>query len=84
MTRKELKRWIETTQFTTEMQQNQGIRVNELVIKKGYCCYQNLPSEEKEYCIEIGSNSGVYGWNWAAYYNYMENILYIDGYRNMI
>lgn len=66
MTRKELNR----------------IKNNVKIIKTGYCEYNNLPYEEKQRYVEIGTNYGVYGWNWTAYLNTNDSILIIDGYRN--
>lgn len=66
MTRKELNR----------------IRSQVNTVKTGYCNFSNLPYKEKAKYIEIGSNYGVYGWNWTAYLNTNNSILIIDGYRN--
>lgn len=66
MTRKELKAFI-----------NQCANV-----KRGYCCYSNLPYSIKANCRLIGTNSGVYGWNWSLYYDGTTDTAYIDGYRN--
>ena len=50
--------------------------------KRGYCCeYEaNVPKHE---LIKLGSNSGVYGWNWTAYLEASTNTLYISNYRNV-
>ena len=66
MTRKELNR----------------IKNNVKTVITGYCKYSNLPYKEKQHYIEIGTNYGVYGWNWTAYLNTEDSILIIDGYRN--
>ena len=47
-------------------------------IISGYCCIQ----QSKDVLIKIGSNCGVYGWNWDAYIAPNEKTLYIDGYSN--
>lgn len=52
-------------------------------IIKGYCKYSNLPWNEKVDFMEIGSNYGIYGWNYTAYWNPFNKTLIIDGYRNM-
>lgn len=66
MTRKELNR----------------IRGQVNTVKSGYCSFSNLPYIEKEKYICIGSNYGIYGWNWSVYLNTKDSILIIDGYRN--
>ena len=33
--------------------------------------------------LKLGSNSGVYGWNWSAYLDPETNTLYISCYRNV-
>ncbi len=51
-------------------------------VKKGYCCYQKdglSPYQLKE----LGSNRGVYGWNWTLYYHRETDTYYLSGYRNM-
>ncbi len=50
-------------------------------VKKGYCCYQddNLSKYDLK---EIGTNCGVYGWNWTLYYHKKTNTYYVSGYRN--
>lgn len=47
-------------------------------VKKGYCCHQ----ESKELLIALGSNYGIYGWNWTLYLDIYNKVVYIDGYRN--
>lgn len=49
----------------------------------GYGCYKNLPSDEKEKFVFVGSNSGIYGWNWSAYFNPKKQELRLDSYRNV-
>lgn len=52
-------------------------------IKTGYCCLQDFRVDHPDLqFIEIGTNLGVYGWNWTAYYSPNYNVLFIDGYRN--
>ena len=48
-------------------------------IKKGYCCHYDR-SDDAGQLLELGYNSGVYGWNWSLYMD--DKTLYIDGYRN--
>lgn len=50
-------------------------------VKQGYCCYQD-DGISKYDLKEIGSNSGVYGWNWTCYYYPKTDTCYISGYRN--
>lgn len=59
-----------------------SIRSQVNTVKSGYCFYSNLPYEEKEKYICIGSNYGIYGWNWSAYLDTNNSVLIIDGYRN--
>lgn len=47
-------------------------------IRTGYCCHQ----DSNDTLIKIGTNFGVYGWNWDAYIAPNAKILFIDGYRN--
>lgn len=48
----------------------------------GYGCYQ--ASEKSKYdLLKLGSNSGVYGWNWTAYLDTDTNTLYVSNYRNV-
>ena len=51
---------------------------------KGYCCLQDFRVARNYHdpVIEIGTNTGVYGWNWTVYYSPDYNILFVDGYRN--
>ena len=49
--------------------------------KRGYCCYQN-DNVSKFDMVEIGSNSGVYGWNWTLYFNPKNLTYYLSCYRN--
>ena len=49
--------------------------------KHGYCCYQDDKISKWD-MIEIGSNTGVYGWNWTLYYYPVTNTYYMNSYRN--
>lgn len=69
MTRKELR------EFAVENR----LQIDRVVV--GYTSYSNAPAELKEGCIKLGSNSGVYGWNWTAYFNAEKRILFVDSYR---
>lgn len=52
-------------------------------VKKGYCCLQDDGlSRYSDGVRVIGTNSGVYGWNWTLYYNALTDTAYVDGYRN--
>lgn len=66
MTRKELKDF--TAQCTN--------------VKKGYSCFANEDYTIKHRSRKIGSNSGLYGWNWTLYYDPETDTAYVDGYRN--
>lgn len=70
MTREEAKRIIED-----------GIWYKGAAYKSGYCCYQNDNISKYE-MDELGSNSGVYGWNWTLYYSPSNNTYYCNSYRN--
>ena len=50
--------------------------------KVGYCCYQEDGLSTYK-MIELGSNRGVYGWNWTAYVYPYTSTLYISCYRNV-
>lgn len=50
--------------------------------KVGYVCYQKDGLTTYK-MIELGSNRGVYGWNWTAYLYPYTNTLYISCYRNV-
>jgi hypothetical protein len=50
---------------------------------RGYCCEQNIPGKSKHELVKLGSNSGVYGWNWTAYLDSDTNTLYVSNYRNV-
>ena len=54
---------------------------NETTVKTGYCCYQE-DGISKFDMVFIGSNSGVYGWNWSLYYYARLNRYYLTYYRN--
>lgn len=45
----------------------------------GYCVHQITGIGE---LVRIGSNSGVYGWNWTLYLDPKTMIFFCDGYRN--
>lgn len=47
-------------------------------VVKGYCCHYNASAPLRM----IGSNSGIYGWNWTLYYCQETDTAYVDGYRN--
>lgn len=47
----------------------------------GYCCFQELHLSKFD-LIEIGSNSGIYGWNWTLYLEPKKGIFFCSGYRN--
>lgn len=49
--------------------------------KSGYCCYQS-DNISKWDMIELGTNNGVYGWNWTLYYSPANNTYYCNSYRN--
>lgn len=49
--------------------------------KRGYCCYQE-DGVSKFDMVEIGSNSGIYGWNWTLYFNPKNLTYYLSCYRN--
>lgn len=53
--------------------------LNGRVYAIGYCGAQNLLAYTD---CEIGSNSGVYGWNWSAY-RPANDITICTGYRNL-
>lgn len=48
----------------------------------GYCCEQEAPGG-KWSLLRLGSNSGVYGWNWTAYADTKNDTLYVSYYRNV-
>ena len=50
--------------------------------KRGYCCEQTAP-EGKCNLIILGTNHGLYGWNWTAYYSKKTDTLYVSNYRNV-
>ena len=50
--------------------------------KRGYCCYQDA-GKSKYDLLNLGHNSGVYGWNWTLYYDPSEDTLYCSCYRNV-
>lgn len=48
----------------------------------GYCSYQALGLSTVYDLIEIGTNFGIYGWNWTLYLDPKNMIFYCSGYRN--
>ena len=50
-------------------------------VRVGYCCYQEDGINTTQ-MVELGSNSGYYGWNWTAYHCKENATLYVSGYRN--
>lgn len=50
------------------------------VFNAGYCTLQNLV--RSDLVVELGSNSGIYGWNWSAYLVKGTNAVILDSYRN--
>lgn len=51
--------------------------------KRGYCCEQYVPNKGKNDIIKLGSNFGLYGWNWTAYLDQDTSTLYVSNYRNV-
>lgn len=51
--------------------------------KKGYCCYQEDNKCEYD-LLELGYNTGIYGWNWTVYADTKTDTLYISCYRNVL
>ena len=60
----------------------QDFKCNGYTIKTGYCCFQN-DNISKYSLIELGSNRGVYGWNWTMYLSPTAKTIYISNYRNL-
>lgn len=50
------------------------------VLDTGYCTLPNLI--RSELVEQVGTNSGVYGWNWTAYRVNGTNTIILDSYRN--
>lgn len=50
------------------------------VLDTGYCTLPNLI--RSDLVTVLGSNSGVYGWNWTAYLVKGTNTVILDSYRN--
>lgn len=49
------------------------------------CGYATIPNLEKsDILTEIGTNSGVYGWNWTAYLVNGTNCVFLNSYRNTL
>lgn len=44
--------------------------------------YGHLPFNSYTEGVKLGYNTGVYGWNWDAFY--FNGIVYCYGYRNLI
>lgn len=53
---------------------------NYKVFDCGYCTIQNL--EKAEILTQIGTNSGIYGWNWTAYRVNGTDCVLLNSYRN--
>ena len=51
-------------------------------VKRGYVCYQKDFLSVPDLKL-IGTNSGVYGWNWSLYYYSETDTAYISSYRNV-
>lgn len=47
----------------------------------GYCKFYD-DDVDKYSMIELGTNRGMYGWNWTLYYCKENDTFYVDGYRN--
>ena len=52
-------------------------------VKRGYCCYQEDNKAPYTDLKLIGTNLGVYGWNWTLYYDPKTDTAYISDYRNV-
>lgn len=50
--------------------------------KRGYVCYQD-DGKSRASLIELGYNSGVYGWNWSLFLDPETDTLYCSSYRNV-
>lgn len=58
-----------------------------LVYGPGYCTRYDYDKAMKELgkttrLVFMGSNSGVYGWNWSLYYDAINEWYIVDSYRN--
>ena len=51
-------------------------------VRRGNGCHTNDSSEAARRACKIGTNSGVHGWNWDAWYDWDTDTLWVDGYRN--
>lgn len=49
--------------------------------KTGYCVYQD-DGVSKFDMVELGYNTGVYGWNFTLYYSPENRTMYCNSYRN--
>lgn len=56
------------------------------ILNGGYCSHYKFENNERFVIDKIGSNAGVYGWNWSAYYIYDKKndfrFILLDSYRN--
>ena len=50
--------------------------------KIGYCCEYSA-SKDRTQLLKMGTNWGVYGWNWSTYYDDNTDTLYVSYYRNV-
>lgn len=50
--------------------------------KVGYCCWQDAGKSRWD-MLKLGSNAGVYGWNWSVYADTATDTIYVDCYRNV-
>ena len=55
------------------------VRIYDMVThcKVGYCCYQKDGLSQFS-LMNLGSNSGIYGWNWSALYDPKTDTLYVS------
>ena len=60
------------------------IRIYSMVshCKVGYCCYQE-DNKSQFSLVNLGCNSGIYGWNWSALLDPKTDTLYVSCYRNV-
>lgn len=49
--------------------------------KEGYCCYEEDGCSRNS-LLELGTNRGLYGWNWTLYFSDETMTFYVSGYRN--
>lgn len=50
--------------------------------KEGYVCYQTDKLSTHD-LLKVGSNYGVYGWNWSLYLHPETKTFYLSYYRNI-